>query len=123
MYSLADRMFIEGLKAISKDKVERELAQRLDPDTFPHAIFEIYNSTSATDRGLRDLAVKMTMDHLTELRKSNESDRVAFPDSLVTKVPQFSSDLLVAIMNRSVADWRQHGECGKNWTQKDIFWS
>jgi hypothetical protein len=29
----------------------------------------------------------------------------------------------VAIMNRSVADWRQHGECGKNWTQKDIFWS
>lgn len=103
MYSLAGRMFIDGLKTISKEKVERELKQCLHSDTFPQAIFEIYSSTPATDRGLRDLAVKMTMDHLTELRNGSECHRVAFPDSLVTEVPQFSSDLLLAIMNKSVS--------------------
>lgn len=121
MYSLADRMFIEGLKAISKDKVERELAQILDPNTFPHTIFEIYNSTPATDRGLRDLAVEMTMNHLTELRTSDESDRVAFLENLVTKVPQSSSDLLVAIMNRSVADWRHMDNAGGTGRKRTIF--
>jgi hypothetical protein len=123
MYSLAGRMFIEGLKTISKEKVERELKQCLHSDTFPQAIFEIYSSTPATDRGLRDLAVKMTMDHLTELRNGSECDHVAFPDSLVTEIPQFSSDLLVAIMNKSVSEWRRHGKCGTNWAQTDLFWS
>lgn len=102
MYSLAGRMLIEGLKSISKEKVERELKQRLHSDTFSQAIFEIYSSTPATDRGLRDLAVKMTMNHLTELRNGSECEPVAFPDSLVTEVPQFSLDLLMAIMNKSV---------------------
>ncbi|CAI7632638.1 unnamed protein product [Penicillium viridicatum] len=32
MYSLADRMFIQGLKALSKEKVEKELAQRRSED-------------------------------------------------------------------------------------------
>ncbi|KAJ5535100.1 hypothetical protein N7527_001354 [Penicillium freii] len=32
MYSLADRMFIHGLKALSKEKVEKELAQRRSED-------------------------------------------------------------------------------------------
>lgn len=118
MYSLADRMVIEGLKAISKDKVERELAQRLDANTFPHAIVEIYNSTPASDRGLRDLAVRMTMDCLTELRTVEDASQMPFPDSLVNTVPQFSSDLLVAMMNRTVPDWNQYGICGKNWTQE-----
>lgn len=65
MYSLTDRLFIQGLKALSKKKVERELVERLDANSFPRAIIEIYNSTSQDDRGLRDLAVKITMDHLT----------------------------------------------------------
>jgi hypothetical protein len=115
MYSLADRMFIDGLKALSKEKVKRELRQRLDPDAFPQAIFDIYNSTPPTERGLRNLAVEMTMSHLIELRTSSECSRVAFPDSLVTEIPQFSSDLLVAVMNKSVSEWNQWGQCGKNW--------
>lgn len=78
MYSLPDRMFIDGLKAISKEKVRKELRQRLDPDAFPQAIFDIYNSTPPTERGLRNLAVNMIMSHLTELRTSSECSRVAF---------------------------------------------
>jgi hypothetical protein len=115
MYSLADRMVIDGLKALSKDKVEQELTQRLDANTFPHAIVEIYNSTPANDRGLRDLAVRMTMDCLSELRTVDENAQLPFPDSLVESVPQFSSDLLVTMMNRTVSEWNQYGACSKNW--------
>ncbi|CEJ62639.1 hypothetical protein PMG11_11134 [Penicillium brasilianum] len=59
MYALADRMFIEGLKGLSKRKVEQELLQRLDASSFPSGIVEIYNSTPSQDRGLRDLAVRV----------------------------------------------------------------
>jgi hypothetical protein len=108
-------MFIEGLKTLSKEKARSELRQRLDPDTFPQTIFEIYNSTPASDRGLRDMAVKLTMSHLTELRDGGDNDRMAFPDSLATEIPQFCSDLLMAIMNKSVSDWHQSGQCETNW--------
>lgn len=73
MYSLADRLFIEGLKALSKENVEHELVQRLDASSFSEAISEIYRSTPIHDRGLRDLAIKTTMNHLTTLRNSNET--------------------------------------------------
>ncbi|KAJ5208012.1 hypothetical protein N7449_002391, partial [Penicillium cf. viridicatum] len=127
MYSLADRMFINGLKAISKENVGKELAQRLDARTFPHAIYEIYSSTPANDRGLRDMAVIITIDNLvsprTGAKKTNsteagigeESGPAAFPHSLVSSVPQFSSDLAVAMMNRTVTDWNRHGICMPNW--------
>ncbi|KAJ6191082.1 hypothetical protein N7519_001103 [Penicillium mononematosum] len=55
MYSLARRLLIHGLKALSKDKFEKELARvRLDSSTFPHIISGIYGSTPESDRGLRD---------------------------------------------------------------------
>jgi hypothetical protein len=67
MYSLADGMLIKGLKPRSRQNVQRELVQGLEVN-FPQVILETYNSIPANDRGLRDLAVKMTMDHLTALR-------------------------------------------------------
>lgn len=103
MYSLADRMFIEGLKALSNQKAERELIDRLDATSFPHAIFEIYNSTPADDRGLRDMAVRVTMDHLTKLRSGDEGVPVTFNNSLLKSVPQFCFDLLVAIMDKNMS--------------------
>ncbi|CAG8893511.1 unnamed protein product [Penicillium egyptiacum] len=130
MYSLADRLLIHGLKALSKEKFEKELARRwLDPSTFSHAVSEIYNSTPESDRGLRDLIVNVTMDNLVILRtgaktmdstvagNGEESGPVAFPDSLARSVPQFSSDLAVEMMNRTVADWNRHGTCKPNWVQ------
>jgi hypothetical protein len=123
MYSLADRMFIAGLKALSKDKVERGLLQRLDAHTFQNAIVEIYNSTPASDRGLRNLAVEITLNHLTELRTSEEAAHLAFPNSLAKSVPQFSSDLLIAMMDKIVCDWNQQGLCRKNWARETDPWS
>lgn len=113
MYSLADRMFIRGLKILSQQNVERELGQQLDAVSFPQAVLEIYNSTPPEDRGLRDLAIQYTMDNLTSLR-SEEDAPAAFEDSLLKSAPQFSYDLLVAVMNKSVQDWNQYGACRKN---------
>lgn len=78
MYSLADRLFIQDLKALSKQNVEWELVEQLDANLFPLAVIEIYNSTPQTNRDLRDLAVKITLDHLTTLRNAGESGSTAF---------------------------------------------
>ncbi|OQE23475.1 hypothetical protein PENFLA_c011G02736 [Penicillium flavigenum] len=109
VYSLADRLLIHGLKALSKDKLKKELARvRLDSSTFPHIVSGIYSSTPQSDRGLRDLAVKMAMDNLVALRTAagtgEEPGPMAFPDSLAKSTPQFSSDLVVEMMNRTVAE-------------------
>ncbi|KAE8422008.1 hypothetical protein BDV36DRAFT_19214 [Aspergillus pseudocaelatus] len=103
MYSLADRLLIHGLKALSKENVGHELIQRLDAQSFPQAIVEIYNSTPENDRGLRDLAVEVTMDHLSALRKTKGTAAAALQDDLLRSVPQFSYDLVVAMMNKSVS--------------------
>jgi hypothetical protein len=115
MYALADRLFIHGLKFLSKQNVEKELVRRLDAASYPLAILEIYNTTPKQERGLRDLALIITMDHMTELRTGEETTPVAFDNSLLDKVPEFSKDLLVAIMNKCVADWKLDGICRKNW--------
>ena len=117
MYSLADRMFIEGLKALSRCRVEQELPQRLDARSFPGAVLEIYNSTPAVDRGLRDLVVRMTMDHLTEMRTGKEAAPAALQNGLLESVPQYSYDLLVASIDRTVSDWNRYGLCGRNWSR------
>lgn len=82
MYSLIDHMFIQGLKALSQQNVERELIQRLYSNSFPQAILEIYNSTPANDQGQPDLAIKITMDHLTEVgverKQSTRLSRTVF---------------------------------------------
>lgn len=121
-YSLADRLFMHGLKELSKQKVERELLLRLDVDSFPQAVVEIYKSTPRQDRGLRDLAVKITMDHMIELRTRGESMPAVLEDKLLEQVPQFSYDLLVTMMNKSVLDWKENGVCRKNWSVENIRW-
>lgn len=118
MYSLADRMLIKGLKVLSQQNVERELVQRLDANSFPQAIREIYLSTPENDRGLRDSAIKITMDHLTSLRSQEEVNPTALENELLKSTPQFSYDLLVAIMNKSVSTWNRGLVCGKNWVER-----
>ena len=102
MYSLADRLLVHGLKALSKENVARELVRQLNVHSFPQAIFEIYNSTPENDRGLRDLAVKVTLNHLSTLRKASGTAVAAFQDDLLKSIPQFSYDLAIALMNKSV---------------------
>jgi hypothetical protein len=120
MYSLADRMFIEGLKLVSKGKAEQELDRRVNSEIFPRAIIQIYKSTPEIDRGLRDVAIRATMNNLKELRTTTvahggEMALPVFPDSLVKSTPQFASDLAVAMMEKTVSDWGCYGLCMTNW--------
>ena len=116
MYSLADRLFIYGLKALSKRNVEREMLQRLNVDSFSRAIVEIYTSTPPRDRGLRDLAVKITINHMVPLRTAEESAPAAFEDRLLEQVPRFSYDLLVTMMNKSVENSNLNGVHREHWS-------
>ena len=82
------------MKIISKEKVKPERARTtIRPGYISSSNIRDLQLNPASDRGLRDL-----------LRTSSDYDRVAFPDSLVAEVPQFSFDLLIAIMNRSVSN-------------------
>ncbi|OJZ79482.1 hypothetical protein ASPFODRAFT_201375 [Aspergillus luchuensis CBS 106.47] len=102
MYSLADRLLITGLKALTKKKVEHEMGQRLDATSFPQAVLDIYNSTPKSDRGLRDLAVDITMRNLTTLRRKDDAADAILQETLLDSVPQFARDLLIAMMKKSV---------------------
>ncbi|PKY03214.1 hypothetical protein P168DRAFT_282969 [Aspergillus campestris IBT 28561] len=121
MYSLADRLFIDGLKALATEYVELELVQQLDANSFPKAISEIYLSTPPHDRGLRDLAIRTTMKHMTTLRNSTETTTAALQNSLLESLPQYSHDLLVAIIDRSMALWNQDNTIRRNWVESS--WS
>ncbi|CAG8175885.1 unnamed protein product [Penicillium salamii] len=106
MYSLADRMFIEGLKDQSSRKAEQELNQQLiekvDQCLLPRAIVEIYSSTPAGVRGLRDIAVRVTMARLAKLNRMGCSGLgEILKNGLLDPVPQFCFDLLVAIMDNN----------------------
>lgn len=117
MYSLADRLFIEGPKALAMEYVEHELVQRLEASSFPEAVSEIYLSTPPHDRGLCDLAIRTTMDHMTTLRNSNESTAAVLQNSLLEGLPQYSHDLLVAILDRSMAVWSRGNMVNRNWVE------
>jgi hypothetical protein len=61
-------MFINDLKTLACCKSQKEIFQPFDWRTFRTAIMEIYNSTSATDRSLCDLAVRFTVKNIKVLR-------------------------------------------------------
>ncbi|KAI3265447.1 hypothetical protein CBS147309_6340 [Penicillium roqueforti] len=113
------RMFIEGLKSLSKAKANQELTRQINLETFTHAITEIYNSTPGSDRGLQDMAIKLTMDNLILLGRMRQwseqgSLPLKLPDGLMKTIPQFSYDLAVAMMDQKIADWECRGY-GMNW--------
>lgn len=72
---------------------------------------EIYNSTPAIDRGLRDLAVGFTMKNIQVLRsegaqqeqgtKIPDGEDQALTNSLLKSVPQFAYDMLVAAQDKA----------------------
>lgn len=121
MYSLADRMFIQGLKVLSEQRVEQGLVQQLVSDSFPQAIQEIYLSTPPHDRGLRDVAVRVTIAHLTTLRISIDTSSMVLQNSFLESHPQFSKDLLVAIMDKSITTWNQGYAVGRDFGMKAGF--
>ncbi|OQE46735.1 hypothetical protein PENCOP_c001G08159 [Penicillium coprophilum] len=110
MYSLADRMFNEGLKVPSKNKAEQELGKRLNSKIFPHAIAQIKSSTPESDQVLRDTAIKITKElRMPKAEPGQDKLSSAFPNSLVKSFPQFTSDLAVKMREKTVSLWNCYG--------------
>lgn len=90
------------------------MVQRLDATSFPQAVLEIYHSTPRSDRGLRDLAVDITIRNLTTLRRKDEAADAILQDTLFDSVPQFARDMLIAMIKKSVTAWGKSESCGRN---------
>ena len=73
IYSLADKYEILVLKGLAKTKFE--LVARADWNTieYPLSIEIIYESTPSSDRGLRDIVTKLTVEHSIVLLKNNNA--------------------------------------------------
>ncbi|KAL1984816.1 hypothetical protein VTN96DRAFT_8660 [Rasamsonia emersonii] len=97
MYALADRLLIDGLKVLAKRYFHETFLHQLDYGSFCRAVEEVYCSTPPHERGLRDLVVNITLDHLTTLRNSG-----ALSDDLLNRIPDFACDLCIAIINKTV---------------------
>ena len=115
MYALADRLLINGLKAASKNYFRDGLMERLDSQSFPPAVLEVYRSTPEHDRGLRDLVIEVTMDHLMTLRDPQGPGSGVLQNDLLQQIPEFAYDLSVAMMDKCVTDWQRLGFCYKEW--------
>jgi speckle-type POZ protein len=67
VYSIADKYDVMALKSQAKDKFEKVAKSCWNMGDFPPAISEVYSSTPATDRGLRDLVVEISCTHIDAL--------------------------------------------------------
>lgn len=58
-YAVAEKYMVDGLKALAMEKFEKATASDLNKDDFLDAAREAYTSTIDSDRGLRDIVVKV----------------------------------------------------------------
>lgn len=63
VYALAEKCDVPALKALAKRKFEVAVACHYDSPDLPDAIEEVYCSTLDTDRGLRDVVLRLFYTH------------------------------------------------------------
>lgn len=79
---------VDGLKALAMEKFEKATASDLNKDDFLDAAREAYTSTIDSDRGLRDIVVKVFHAHKLSLLDKEEAVQ------LLTEVPLLAVHLL-----------------------------
>ncbi|KAH0541720.1 hypothetical protein FGG08_003812 [Glutinoglossum americanum] len=72
VYSIADKYDVPALRLLAKEKFEEAVGTCWNMDDFVHVIPEVYDSTPPTDRGLRDIVVKVTHEHIKTLLEKKE---------------------------------------------------
>ncbi|KAF2085251.1 hypothetical protein K490DRAFT_67899 [Saccharata proteae CBS 121410] len=91
VYSIADKYDIRSLKQTSLEKFRKAVAVAWELDDFPHAVAEVYSTTPASDRGLRDIVVHFSHRNVDHLMKKQPfvkmvEDTAGFAGDLVKKV-------------------------------------
>ncbi|KAI9737356.1 MAG: hypothetical protein M1834_009510 [Cirrosporium novae-zelandiae] len=67
VYALAEKYDIPDLKDVAKSKFLRWAENNWSHEAFPTVVREIYESTPASDCGLREVAVQLIFDHVEEV--------------------------------------------------------
>ncbi|KAL2349830.1 hypothetical protein BJ546DRAFT_604519 [Cryomyces antarcticus] len=93
-YAIADKYDLPGLKELACSKFAGVAAKAWDSPSFTLAIRSIYATTPSTDRGLRDVVIKIAHVHMTALLQDC-GEFVA----LLKENAEFAADL-VALMAR-----------------------
>ncbi|KAE8368636.1 BTB/POZ protein [Aspergillus caelatus] len=88
VYQVADKFGVPQLKQKAKDKFETIARTCWDMDDYPIAISEAYQRTHKEDRGLRDILVSISREHLDKLLE-NEDFR-----TVLEEVLGFAADLV-----------------------------
>lgn len=63
VYALGEKYDIKGLKTVALEKFKKEANVHWDSDDFITAIEEVYTSTVANDRGMRNAVVEAIYEH------------------------------------------------------------
>ncbi|GAB0137877.1 hypothetical protein EsDP_00006130 [Epichloe bromicola] len=91
VYQAADKYDIPALKKHARQKFKSAISTGWSLDDFPGAITAAYDSTPPTDRGLRDLIVATSCEHMKELLENG-----LFRE-LLRKIPDFAADLIPSL--------------------------
>lgn len=88
VYALGEKYMVEGLKALAIENFSNSARNLWNTDGFFEAAREVYTSTIDSDRGLRDIVVKVFHDHQERLI---HKDDAAY---LLTEVPLLGIHIL-----------------------------
>lgn len=94
VYAIAEKYNIKPLKDLARTKFEKAADRDWDSPYFPITTGFVYTSTPPDDRGLRDIVIKLSKDHLKSLL-----DRPEF-ESMMEDNGDFGKDLVKAIAHR-----------------------
>lgn len=110
VYGIADKYDVTTLKLQAKEKFEQAAKTCWRMDDFPHAITEVYSSTPATDRGLRDVVTRVVCGHIDVFLEKQEFKNV------LEETVGFAADITRFIVKeyKSLKEYRCPN-CGLSW--------
>jgi BTB/POZ domain len=73
IYTVAEKYMVDGLKALAMEKFTQATANHWDANDFLEAAREAYTSTIDSDKGLRDIIVKVFYTHQRSLLDKEEA--------------------------------------------------
>lgn len=114
VYQVTDKYFVPQLKQRAKDKFRQIAIICWQMDDFPVAIAEAYQCTQKHDRGLRELLVKISQDHIAELTENEKFS------SVLQETIGFAAYLALSLSGERALTKDHHkwycSNCPNNWT-------
>jgi len=99
MYAIADKYDIPGLKRLAILKFRGLTNASWKTPAFPEAIKAIYETTPDSDRGLRDVVLKKSVEHSKTLFKAETGFK-----EMLQEAPSFASDLAKELSEGRIPD-------------------